>query len=118
MTRQPENKHFPQGARDAESVHVDITGPFTTSITENNHLLVILDDYSKVCALVPMAGKKPSFEALRTFVANVERQLEQKVRSIRSDNGMEFEKGDAQEWYRKKGIIHQVSTVYTPELNV
>jgi transposase InsO family protein len=117
MTRHPKNKHSPRGARDAELVHVDITGPFKTSITGNDHLLVILDDYSKVCALVPMAGKKPSFEALRTFVAKVERQLGQKVRFIRSDNGMEFDKGDAQEWYRKKGIIHQVSTVYTPELN-
>jgi hypothetical protein len=30
---------------------------------------------------------------------------------------MEFDKGDAQLWYRLKGIIHQLSTVYTPELN-
>jgi transposase InsO family protein len=26
-------------------------------------------------------------------------------------------KGEAEQWYRKKGIIHQLTTPYTPELN-
>jgi hypothetical protein len=64
-----------------------------------------------------MAGKKGSFEALKEFIAKVQRQLGEKVRFIRSDNGGEFDSGDAQGWYRSRGIIHQRSTVYTPELN-
>jgi transposase InsO family protein len=64
-----------------------------------------------------MAGKKGSFVALKEFVAKVQRQLGEKVRLIRSDNGGEFDSGEAQGWYRSRGIIHQRSTVYTPELN-
>jgi transposase InsO family protein len=117
MTRHPKSKHSPRGSRDAELIHVDITGPFTPSLTGNDHLLVMMDDHSKVCALVPMVGKRPSFEALKVFVAKIERQLGEKVRFVRSDNGMEFDKNEAQQWYQQQGIIHQLSTVYTPELN-
>jgi transposase InsO family protein len=60
--------------------------------------------FPNVCALVPMVGK-------------IERRLGEKVRFVRSDKDMEFDKNEAQQWYRQQGIIHQLSTVYTPELN-
>jgi transposase InsO family protein len=116
-TRRPKKKHSPRGKRNAELIHVDITGPFTPSLTGNDHLLVMMDDFSKICGLVPMIGKAASFEELKSFTKLVERQLGEKVRFIRSDNGGEFDSTMAREWYRSKGIIHQRTTVYTPELN-
>jgi transposase InsO family protein len=41
----------------------------------------------------------------------------EKVRFIRTDNGTEFVKGEAEQWYCKKGIIHQFTTPYTPEVD-
>ncbi len=64
----------------------------------------MIDDHSKACAIIPKSGKKPALEALQVFIAKVERQLGEKVRFIRSDNGVEFIK-EANQWYRKKGII-------------
>ena len=63
-TRRPKNKHSPRGKRNAELIHGDITGPFTPSLTGNAHLLVMMDDFSKVCGLIPMVGKASSFEEL------------------------------------------------------
>ena len=117
MPRFPKGGHSPRGTRNGELIHADIAGPFAPSLNSNNHFLAMIDDYSKACAIIPMIGRKPAFEALQAFVAKVERQLGEKVRFIRSDNGVEFVKGEANEWYHKKGIIHQVSTPYTPELN-
>jgi transposase InsO family protein len=55
--------------------------------------------------------------SIKDSVVRVERQLGEKLRFIRTDNGNEFAKDEAQHWCRKKGIIHQLTTPYTPELN-
>jgi transposase InsO family protein len=117
MPRFPKTAHRPRGTRDGELIHVDITGPFKPSLTGADHLIEMIDDYSRVCSIVPMIGKTQAFKALQAFIAKIERQLGQKVRFIRSDNGGEFTSTIASEWYLKKGIIHQTSTPYTPELN-
>lgn len=81
----------------------------------NDHFVAILDDYSKTCAIVPMKGRKSALGLLKEFVARLETQLGQTVRFIRSDNGPELV--GANEWYQSKGIIHQVSSRYSPELH-
>jgi hypothetical protein len=50
----------------------------------------MLDDYTKVCAVVPMKGRKAGMTLLRDFVTRVETQLGDTVRFIRSDNGPEY----------------------------
>jgi transposase InsO family protein len=77
----------------------------------------MIDDFSNVGGILPMVGRKHALEALKDFVVKVERQLGEKVRFIRADNGTEFVKSEAEQWYRKKGIIHQLTTPYTPGLN-
>jgi hypothetical protein len=86
MPRLPKTGHSPRGARDGELVHVDVAGPFAPSLSGNDHL-TMMEDYLKVCAVIPIAGRKPSLEALQAFVAKIERQLGEKVR-FRSDNGV------------------------------
>jgi hypothetical protein len=79
--------------------------------------LVSNDDFSKMCGIVPIVGRKLALEALKDFLVKVERQLGEKVLFIRTDNDTEFVKAEAEQWYRKKEIIHQLTTPYTPELN-
>jgi transposase InsO family protein len=117
MPRYPKSGNSPRAKRNGELIHADIAGPFTPSLNGYNHFLAMIDDFSNVCGIVPMVGRKPALEALKDFVVKVERQLGEKVRFIRTDNGTEFVKAEAEQWYRKKGIIHQLTTPYTPELN-
>ena len=107
----------PHGSRNAELVHVDVSGPMDPSSSGFDHFVAILDDYSKTCAVVPMKGRKPAMGLLADFVTRLETQLGEKVRFIRSDNGPEFISQSAVEWYKSRGIIHQVSPRYRPELN-
>lgn len=117
LPRRPKNRHSPRGTRPGELVHCDISGPFVASKLGNDHIISMLDDYSKICSIMPMVGKISAFDKVCEFVATLERQVGERVRFIRSDNGGEFTSNVAEEWYRKTGIIHQISTPYTPELN-
>ena len=117
IPRKPKNNSSPSGTRAGELVHCDISGPFIPSKSGNDYLVSMLDDYSKICAIKPMIGKNTAFEKLCEFVITLERQVDSRVRFIRTDNGGEFTSGQADEWYRRTGIIHQISTPYTPELN-
>jgi hypothetical protein len=117
MPRYPKSGNSPRAKRNGELIHADIAGLFTPSLSGNDHFLAIIDDFSNVCGIVPMVGGKPALEALKDFVVKVERQLGEKVRFTRTDSGTEFVKGEAEQWYRKKGIIHQLTTPYTPGLN-
>lgn len=117
IARKSMNGISPHGTRNAELVHVDVAGPMEPSSAGYDHFVTMLDDHSKVCAVVPMKGRKPGMGLLKEFVTRIETQLGSKVRFIRSDNGTEFVSHAANEWYTAKGIIHQLSPRYTPELN-
>jgi transposase InsO family protein len=117
MPRYPKTGNSPRAKRHGELIHADIAGPFTPSLSGNDHFLAIIDDFSNVCGTVPMAARKPALEALKDFIVKVERQLGEKIRFIRTDNGTEFVKGEAEQWYCRKGMIYQLITPYTPELN-
>jgi transposase InsO family protein len=96
-------------------VHADIWGPFSTeSIHGFKYFLTILDDYSRHVWVVMMKNKSEASEKIRSFVYMVENQFEKKVKTVRSDNGPEFL---MQDFYAKKGILHQKSCVYTPQQN-
>ena len=61
-----------------------------------------------------MKHKSQTRELLVNFINMVETQFNSKVRIIRSDNGSEFK---IQDFFSKKGIIHQTSCVNTPQQN-
>ncbi|KAI5449158.1 hypothetical protein NCC49_005245 [Naganishia albida] len=111
------NGASPNGTRDGKLINVDIAGPVDLSDGGSDHFVAMLDDYSKVCAVVPMKGRKPVMGLLKEFVARIETQLGERVRFIWSDNGPELVSEAAKEWYASRGIIHQLSLRYRPELN-
>lgn len=117
IARKSLNGVSPRGKRDGELVHIDIAGPVDPSDSGHDHFVAMLDDYSKACAVVPMKGRKPAMGLLGDFVTRLETQFGQAVRFIRSDNAPEFVSHAAVDWYAMKGIIHQVSPRYRPELN-
>ena len=85
MPRYPKSGNSPRAKRNGELIHADIAGPFTSSLSGNDHFLAMIDDFSNVCGIVPMPGRKPALEVLKDFVVKVERQLGEKVRFIRTD---------------------------------
>ncbi|XP_019260646.1 PREDICTED: uncharacterized protein LOC109238613 [Nicotiana attenuata] len=55
--------------------------------------------------------------ALKAFVTMIENQFNTSIKTIRSDNGLEFTSPEALSFYQSKGIIHQKTCPYTPQQN-
>ncbi|GKF51618.1 putative ribonuclease H-like domain-containing protein, partial [Tanacetum coccineum] len=54
---------------------------------------------------------------LKDFIRQIENQLNQKVKTIRCDNGTEFKNRDIIEFYGSKGIIREYSNARTLQQN-
>ena len=61
-----------------------------------------------------MANKSNVFPLLRAFIIFVKTQFGATVKTIRSDNGLEFKDHEALSFYRGQGILYQTSCVDTP----
>ncbi|GKC70897.1 putative ribonuclease H-like domain-containing protein, partial [Tanacetum coccineum] len=72
-------------------LHMDLFGP--TSVRSLNHktyCLVITDDFSRFSWVFFLRTKDETSGILKDFIRQIENQLNQKVKTIRCDNGTEF----------------------------
>jgi len=96
-------------------VHCDIWGPFSNdSLNGVKYFLTIVYDYSRFTWVHLMVAKSQTRNLLVSFINLVETQFATKVKTLRSDNGLEFQ---MPVFYQSKGIVHQLSCVETPQQN-
>ncbi|GJV39959.1 putative ribonuclease H-like domain-containing protein [Tanacetum coccineum] len=99
-------------------LHMDLFGP--TSIRSLNHktyCLVITDDFSRFSWVFFLRTKDETSGILKDFIRQIENQLNQKVKTIRCDNGTEFKNKDVIEFCGSKGIKREYSNARTPQQN-
>ncbi|GKD03259.1 putative ribonuclease H-like domain-containing protein, partial [Tanacetum coccineum] len=99
-------------------LHMDLFGP--TSVRSLNHktyCLVITDDFSRFSWVFFLRTKDETSAILKDFIRQIENQLNQKVKTIRSDNGTEFKNKDIIEFCGSKGIKREYSNARTPQQN-
>ncbi|GKA14071.1 zinc finger, CCHC-type containing protein [Tanacetum coccineum] len=97
---------------------MDLFGP--TSVRSLNHktyCLVITDDFSRFSWVFFLRTKDETSAILKDFIRQIENQLNQKVKTIRSDNGTEFKNRDVIEFCGLKGIKREYSNARTPQQN-
>ncbi|GJQ93897.1 putative ribonuclease H-like domain-containing protein [Tanacetum coccineum] len=99
-------------------LHMDLFGP--TSVRSLNHktyCLVITDDFSRFSWVFFLRTKDETSGILKDFIRQIENQLNQKVKTIRCDNGTEFKNMDFIEFCGSKGIKREYSNARTPQQN-
>ncbi|GJT33107.1 putative ribonuclease H-like domain-containing protein [Tanacetum coccineum] len=99
-------------------LHIDLFGP--TSVRSLNHktyCLVITDDFSRFSWVFFLRTKDETSAILKDFIRQIENQLNQKVKTIRSDNGTEFKNKEVIEFCGIKGIKREYSNARTPQQN-
>ncbi|GKB45427.1 putative ribonuclease H-like domain-containing protein [Tanacetum coccineum] len=97
-------------------LHMDLFGP--TSVRSLNHktyCLVITDDFSRFSWVFFLRTKDETSGILKDFIRQIENQLNQKVKTIRCDNGTEFKNRDFIELCGSKGIKREYSNARTPQ---
>ena len=98
-----------------ELVHCDLWGPFSIPTVDGyKYFLTIVDDFSRCTWIYLLKAKSKTQVLMPQFYAYVETQFNMKIKCIRTDNGIEFQ---LKEFFKSKGIIHQLSYVETPQQN-
>ncbi|GJT00823.1 putative ribonuclease H-like domain-containing protein [Tanacetum coccineum] len=99
-------------------LHMDLFGP--TSVRSLNHktyCLVITDDFSRFSWVFFLRTKDETSGILKDFIRQIENQLNQKVKTIRCNNGTEFKNKEVIEFCGSKGIKREYSNARTPQQN-
>ena len=74
-----------------EIIHTDICGPFNSpSFSGEKYFITFTDDFSRYGHINLLNEKSQSIDALEVYINEVERQLDRKVKIIRSDRGDEY----------------------------
>nr|XP_009795207.1 PREDICTED: uncharacterized protein LOC104241936 [Nicotiana sylvestris] len=94
------------------------SGPYHISTHDKHkYFITIVDDYSRSTWTHLLSSKSNAIDILKNFMSLVENQFGINIKSIRSDNGLEFTSGEATKLFQSKGIIHQRTCPYTPQQN-
>ena len=96
-------------------VHMDAWGTFFVPTTDGHkYFLTIVDDASRATWVFLLKAKSEVRSFIISFYTMVHTQFNTTIKSIKTDNTLEFNMID---FYNSKGIIHQLSCVYTTQQN-
>ena len=99
-------------------IHTDLCDfKATPSRGGKNYYITFIDDCSKFCYVYLINTKDEALNMFKTYKAEVENQLDKKIKILRSDRGGEYESNDFAEFCSTNGIIHQTTAPYTPQQN-
>ncbi len=118
MTRKSFKTVAPREIRLGEAMHCDLQGPMEVpSISGSQYALVVKDEFSTFRSIYFQKFKSDTFASLQCHINFCNRISGNKIKIMRSDNGMEFLDGRVESLLQKNNIHHEYSTPYTPEQN-
>jgi len=104
--------------RPLELLHTDLCGPMPiSSIGGNDYFVTLLDDYSGLAIVMPLAAKSQTATAVKDIITLLENQTGRTLKTLRCDNGSEYINQDLKTYCVGKGIRLQTTVRYTPEQN-
>lgn len=116
--RLPFKKSDSVTTRTCEVIHGDTCGPMEVeSIGGSRYYVVLKDDYSNFRTVYFVKAKHEIKHCLEDFLNKAENTTGNKVKTFRTDNGLEFINKEVMEMCSKRGIIHETTVTYTPEQN-
>ncbi|GKF94085.1 retrovirus-related pol polyprotein from transposon TNT 1-94, partial [Tanacetum coccineum] len=87
------------------------------SINGKKYILVIVDDYSRYTWTLFQRSKDETPEVLKDFLMMIQRNLQARVITVRTDIGTKFLNKTLHAYFKEEGIEHQTSTPRTPKQN-
>ncbi|KAL0556336.1 hypothetical protein IC582_004849 [Cucumis melo] len=90
-----------------ELIHSDLC-EFDGTLTRN------CSDYTFIFKQI---NKSDAYEIFKVFVTEIENQFNKRIKRLRSDREIEYDSVAFNEVYNSKGIIHETTTPYSPEMN-
>lgn len=76
-----------------------------------------MDDYSRSTWSHLLSCKSNALHTFKAFSAMIENQFNTTIKSIRTNNGLEFTNSEATLFIQSEDIVHQKICLYTPQQN-
>jgi hypothetical protein len=81
------------------------------------YFITFIDDATRYCQLYLVKTKDEALNCFKIYKAEVENQLEKKIKRARSDRGGEYIPNEFGEYCVEHGIIHETTAPYSPQSN-
>jgi len=81
------------------------------------YFMTLIDDATRFCYVYLLRTKDEALDYFKIYKAEVENQLERKIKRLRSDRGGEYFPKIFDEFCEEHGIIHERTHPYSPESN-
>ena len=79
--------------------------------------MTFIDDCTRFCYVYLLKTKDEALHYFKVYKAEVENQLEKKIKRLRSDRGGEYFSNEFSEFCAVHGIIHERMRPYSPQSN-
>jgi hypothetical protein len=112
-------KSFPPVKRESDLldlIHTDL-GDLKQTPTRGGkcYYITFIDDFSRYTKVYLLKHKDEAFDMFLSYKAEVENQLNRKIKRVRSDRGGEYISFN--DFCEKEGILHEITPPYSPESN-
>jgi hypothetical protein len=121
LSKQPRKPHKAAEERHLaplELIHSDLC-EMNVVLTKGGkrYFMTLIDDASRFCYVYLIKTKDEALDYFKIYKAEVENQLEVKIKRLRSDHGGEFFPKVFDDFCAEHGIIHERTPPYSPESN-
>uniref|UniRef100_A0ABD2W186 Retrovirus-related Pol polyprotein from transposon TNT 1-94 n=1 Tax=Trichogramma kaykai TaxID=54128 RepID=A0ABD2W186_9HYME len=104
--------------RVGEVIHSDLCGPMEVdSLANSKYFLLFKDDYSGYVSLFFLKNKSEVKDCFVNYMLRFEKETNEKINILRTDNGLEYINKDLSDILFKHGIKHQRTCPHTPQQN-
>ncbi|KAM2599052.1 hypothetical protein TB2_037519 [Malus domestica] len=101
-----------------ELIHNDVCDSYRLPTRAGNkYFVTFIDDCLKYCYIYLIKTKDEVFGKFKIYKTEVENQLEKRIKRLRSDSGGEYTLTDLSVFCEEHGIIHEVTSPYSPQSN-
>jgi transposase InsO family protein len=118
QNRKPFPKTIWRASQKLQLIHTDVAGPQRTpSLQGSLYFILFIDDFTRMCWIFFLKFKHEVAGVFVKFKNMVETQSGCKIQFLRSDNGKEYTSTQFNLFCDDAGIVHQLTTPYTPQQN-
>ncbi|GJT93785.1 retrotransposon protein, putative, ty1-copia subclass [Tanacetum coccineum] len=99
-------------------IHTDVCSPLRHVLRQgSSYFITFTDDYSRYGYVYLLKHKHKVFETFKVFKNEVENQLGETIKALRSDPGGEYISQEFKDYVKACGIVQQLTSPYTPQHN-
>jgi transposase InsO family protein len=118
QTRKPHKTAEARNLAPLELVHSDLSemnGVLTMG--GKRYFMTLIDNSTRFCYIYLLKSKDEALHYFKIYKAEVENQLERKIKHLRSDRGGEYFSNSFDIFCEEHGIVHERTPPYSPQSN-